>query len=263
MCASSLYLFSQEIRHLNLPANLSCFNCDSSNVGEDIFEIQELSLRPFDNIFQMSVKYDGGIRRYSTISFISENCMVTNRHCLEYFDKIELIEVGKLSGTKVKWFVFDKSDFEILYYGSTFSSFDYDLALIKINNTNKLKKIFKSSFSLMKKDLFEKCQVVKVSGYPFIKFAINSKAPDTLVCRSIEYDQVEFNKNRTMIGYPLCTCPGDSGAPIWFEYGSKFYIIGIHQGSRSGEKGFINRQLNVGIFFNDDVTDWILSKVKL
>ncbi len=40
-------------------------------------------------------------------------------------------------------------------------------------------------------------------------------------------------------------------------------MIGIHQGSRSGEKGFINRQLYVGIFFNNEVTDWILSKVKL
>ena len=158
-----------------------------------------------------------------------------------------------------KWIILNKSDFEIHYYSDTFKQFDHDLAIIKILNKTKLKSIYNYSFKVNNMDIPIDQTTIFLAGYPFKKFSFNSTLPDTLVCRTTTFSQLEFNQSKMMMGYPLCTCPGDSGAPIWVELNDSFYILGIHQGSRSKEKGFSNALLNVGVFFTPEVISWILS----
>lgn len=252
------FIFSQKIRHKDLNNNHACFNCRANNIGHDIFENYKLKDTPFNNVLQLSVKQINDIKHYSTTSFISSNCLITARHCVEYRDAVEFIEL-RTNKKNNEWIILNRSDFEIYYYSDTFKQFDHDLAIIKILNKTKLKSIYNYSFSVNNIHIPSDQTTIFLAGYPFNKFSINSTLPDTLVCRKTTFSQIEFNQSKMMMGYPMCTCPGDSGAPIWVELNDSFYILGIHQGSRSNEKGFSNSLLNVGVFFTPEVISWILS----
>ncbi len=69
----------------------------------------------------------------------------------------------------------------------------------------------------------------------------------------------EFNPLGNMIGLPICVCNGESGGPIWIKNQNRYYILGVHQGSKAIEQGFKNPNLNIAVFINDDVSKWIKS----
>lgn len=250
------FVNSQVIRHPEIP-NGNCYNCNSSQDWNDIADKNLLKLSPFNKILHLSFKRKNDVTHYGTTSFVSKDLLLTARHCVDNQENLEYIELN-LPSFGNKWVKLNKNDYKIYYYTERFNKDEYDIALIRIINKPKLKLLYYGHFEIAEnvKNIMSKHDV-NISGFPFKKFAINSTAPDTLVDRKLSSDLVEYNSSNTMIGLPICTCNGDSGGPIWIRSANNYFIVGVYHGSKSKEQGFINPNLNIGVYIGDKVAEWI------
>ena len=66
-----------------------------------------------------------------------------------------------------------------------------------------------------------------------------------------------------LIGYPMYTCTGDSGAPLWFNENGRFYLIGVHHGGNAGHRDYENTDYNISVYFNKEVIEWVFSIINL
>jgi V8-like Glu-specific endopeptidase len=202
-------------------------------------------------------------KRYATVSFISKDVLITARHCVHNKEQLDYLEF--FSPEKEEWIKLSPNEYQVYYYTEKFSGFENDLALIKIICKKKLKYLYKGHFSISEVVFKTNTAnfLINSSGYPCVKFAINSTAPDTLINRTTSSAFVELNPTGSMIGHSLCMCSGDSGGPIWYQTGDGQYcVIGVNQGSKSNEQGFQNHNLNIGVYINQNVKLWIDSIVK-
>ncbi len=257
-CFSIKTLYSQVIRHRTVPVN-PCGICNPGQDWNDISNKRLLKLSPFNRILHLSFKRKDDINRYGTACFISKDLLITARHCVDQEKSLEYLELNLPSLTN-NWVRLNKKDYKIYYYTELFNKREYDIALIKVINKQKLSILYHGHFNIVDspKIIISNCDV-SVSGFPSNKFAINSAAPDTLVNRKLSAELIEFNSSNNMIGYPTCTCNGDSGAPIWVKNGNEYFIVGVHCGPASKEEGFVNLNLNVGVFLGSEVSKWIKS----
>ncbi len=179
----------------------------------------------------MSFKRKNDVSHYGTTSFVSKDLLLTARHCVDRQEDLEYIELS-LPTFKNNWVRLNTKDYKIYYYTEYFNKAEYDIALVRIINKQKLKILYSGHFEIADSlNSGIRNLDVNISGFPFIKFAINSTAPDTLVNRRLPLDLVEFNTSNTMIGLPACICNGDSGGPIWIRNGNRYLIVGVYHGS--------------------------------
>lgn len=255
-------LHAQEIRHPDNYPNSRCFHCGSRVDWQIISNAASVKTSPFNRVLHFCLKQKDDIKHYATASFISSNMLITARHCVSDKEQLEYIEL--YSPFKRNWIKFNKNEYEVYYYTPEFKGFENDIALIKITNKLKLQSLYRFHFKVIENGLDKNIEkfIVNSSGFPCIKFAINSAAPDTLVNRFTSSTLFKLNPAKNMIGYPLCMCSGDSGGPIWYEADGEYYIIGVHQGSKSNEQGFEDISLNIGVYINERVKQWIDSIVK-
>lgn len=256
-------LHAQEIRHPNNYPNSRCFRCSSREDWQVISNAALVQTSPFNRVLHFSFKQKNDIKHYATVSFISNDILITARHCVNEKEQLEYIEL--YSPFKNNWIKLNKNEYEVYYYTPEFKGFENDIALIKITNKLKLKSLYQGHFKVIDNGLGRNIEKfsVNISGFPCIKFAINSTAPDTLVNRSTSSTLFKLNLAKNMIGYPICICAGDSGGPIWYKAdGGEYYIIGVHQGSNSNEQEFEDINLNIGVYINEKVKQWIDSIVK-
>jgi len=226
---------------------------------KDITDKNVLKSAPFNKILHLSFKRNNDVIHYGTTSFVTKDLLVTARHCVDNQENLEYIELG-LPSLKNKWVRLNKNDYKIYYYTELFNKSEYDISLVRIINKQKLKLLYYGNFEIEDSlnNIIRECDI-NISGFPFNKFAINSTAPDTLVNRRLSSTLAEYNGGNTMIGYPLCTCSGDSGGPIWTRKENRYFIIGVNQGSKSHQEGFLNPNLNIGVYINNKVVEWIRS----
>lgn len=255
-------LHAQEIRHPISYPKSRCFHCSSQEDWRVISNAALAQTSPFNKVLHLGLKQENDIKRYGTVSFISNNILITTRHCVDKKESLEYIEL--YSPFKKKWIKINKNEYEVYYYTPEFQAFENDIALIKIISKIKLQSLYRGHFAVLENGLDKDLEKpnVNISGFPCTKFAINSTAPDTLVNRSTSSTLFELNPVKNMIGYPLCMCSGDSGGPIWYQADGEYYIIGVNQGSKSDEQGFDNVALNTGVYINEQVKEWIDSTVK-
>lgn len=258
----TISLCAQGIRHPNKYPDSRCFHCSSREDWQIISNAGLVQTSPFNRVLHFSVKQKNDIKHYATVSFISNDILITARHCVNEKEQLEYIEL--YAAFKKKWIKFIKNEYEVFYYTPEFKGFENDIALIKIKNKLKLQLLYRGHFKVIENGLNRSIEkfTINNSGFPCIKFAINSTAPDTLVNRSTSSTMFKLNLAKNMIGYPPCMCSGDSGGPIWYQADGDYYIIGVHQGSKSNEQGFEDISLNIGVYINEKVKQWINSIVK-
>ena len=156
-----------------------------------------------------------------------------------------------------KWVLLNKSDFKIFYYTERLTTFSVDVSVIRITNREKLKMIYTSHFKLGVNIDTSQVDSLHMAGYPFKKFAINSPAPDTMVTRVVAFKDAEYNSTKTMIALPVCSCPGDSGGPVWLEFKASYYLLGIFQGAGWEEQAPDNSRRSTAVFLYKEMASWI------
>jgi V8-like Glu-specific endopeptidase len=257
-CFLSVNIYSQSVRHPVIPENGFCDDYKSGYEWQDIIDKSLLKSAPFNKILHLSFKRKNDIKHYGTASFVSKDLLMTARHVVAFQEILEYIELN-IPSSKNQWVRLDKKDYEIYCYTEHFKKREDDIALLRIINKQKLKQLYSGHFEVADSISSTMNNDVNLTGFPFIKFAINSTAPDTLVNRSLPYNLLELNTSKTLVGLPICTCSGDSGAPIWISSGDQYFILGVCEGSGSNDKelGLKNPNLNIGILINNDVVKWI------
>jgi hypothetical protein len=173
----------QTIRHRpETVLGRSCNNCDSEHKWDEISSDKLLKSTPFNKIFHLSFKRHNDIPHYGTASFVSEDLLVTARHCVHHQQNLEYLELTSAS-VKNRWVRLNKKDFKIYYYTEKVDSRANDIALIRIINQQKLKLLYSGHFELTDGN-YDSVKEINITGFPYIKFAINSISPDTLVNRN-------------------------------------------------------------------------------
>ncbi|MGI8952267.1 MAG: trypsin-like serine peptidase [Chitinophagaceae bacterium] len=251
----------QSPKHTTKCVNTTCHPSFATPKREMILDYRVFKA-PYNKILHLGVKRYNDIEHFCTVYFITDNLLITTRHCINNNDLINYIELCLPSIKKDKWIKLDSNEYKIYYYSENFSSRDKDIALIKITDKQKLKLLYEGNFEIADSVLWIKKNMiyqVKTAGFPCDKFSINSRSFDTLVVSSTNTDSIIINDNQTLMGYAMCSCPGDSGAPIWIQTDEHYYIIATSQGSAPGVSGFEDMNSNVGVLINDNIKNWIKS----
>lgn len=250
----------QAFRHLT-SADGNCNHCYGVASSNDMIDTKLLKIAPYNNIFHLGIKWKNDVVRYGVASFISKDVLVTARHCVDKKENLEYIELT-LPSFNNQWIVLKPEDYKIYYYTPQLQSFESDIALIRVTNKSKLKMLYRSHFKLETKTIHKIENLeINVSGYPFNKFAINSIHSDTLVNRVFSGRHVELNSTNTMAGFPACLCSGDSGGPVWYKRQGSFYLFAVSQGSKAGEAGFKNSNLNISVLISSK-SKWFRSIIE-
>lgn len=233
--------------NINLIAqNCTCTGKEEWKKNRLVLNGDEIKLDPYNSIIKFTVKrwyhffHDGFS---GTGSFIKENMMVTAKHNVinKGITKISY-RVGE------KNIVLKKKDFKIFLYKGKSKGVENDIAIIKITTPSKYAKrvtFFKHS---IKHDLDNK--TLYLSGFP-------CDSEGELIEKKTLYSKIKINERNTIIGYPMYTCQGDSGAPLWYKNRGEYIVVGVHHGGNENIIGFVEEKLNVAAFFNENVISWI------
>jgi V8-like Glu-specific endopeptidase len=195
---------------------------------------------------------------WGTGSFISDSVLITARHVALGLRNLELIQY---TATGIHDIYFRSSEYEVIYDRAHRHSINHEVALIRFKDKSKIKPLVHTIFLLRNyMELWPSIQSdVYLTGYPFDKADANqNRKPfvvDTLADKHIVKDSLQFSDDHTMVGYPLYTCSGDSGAPLWVRIGNSYYIIGIHYGYAPG--WVQDTDYNLSTLINKPEMDWI------
>lgn len=205
--------------------------------------------RPFDSVVKINVKrfynpnWGGG-----TASFIAKDKLVTARHTL-----VRKGAIRKINFNTVKGKVFlKKKDFTVHYYEGP-GKLASDVAVIHITNSAKLPEgvtQFKIIEDFDSADLENR--KIHLTGYP-------CDSQGQLIEKQADFADCSFDRQKIFIGYPMFTCQGDSGAPLWVEIENVFYVVGIHHGGPEGVKPLREKQHNMSVLINEQVIEWLQS----
>jgi V8-like Glu-specific endopeptidase len=195
---------------------------------------------------------------WGTGAWISDSVLITARHVALGLRNLELIQY---TATGYHDLYFRSSEYQVIYDRTYRRSINHEIALIKFTNRSKIKPLINTIFSLRDYTALWPTigNDVYLTGYPFDKADANqNRKPfpvDTLSDKHCVKDSLQFSNDHTMVGYPLYTCSGDSGAPLWVRLGNSYYIIGIHFGYSPG--WVQNPKYNLSTLLNKQELDWI------
>ncbi|ASE62115.1 hypothetical protein CEQ15_11735 [Chryseobacterium indologenes] len=224
-------------------------------------ESEVLNLKPYNAIVHINVR--GLKKSWGTATFINENTLITARHVVDKWllNKIivykNLFENGKIKTIEVTLL---KEDIIIKNAprkkGSYFSD-DISLIILSETGRNKLQPIYSGSLEVTNYKLLDlhPDEIVSLTGYPVDLAESGIDHSDILSNKSTTFKELIFPKEYELVGYPLFTCSGDSGAPLWVKVKDKYYIIGIHHGGPEGVKEFTPIELNASALIPEN--NWI------
>jgi V8-like Glu-specific endopeptidase len=218
---------------------------------------------PFNCLVHIETNRKYGVARvakwkadWGTGTFISDDCILTAHHVLLYPTWLKEIKLANPHpATKEdKWVTFNENDFQLNFYKPYRSQGNYeaisnDIAILKITNKEKLKQIYKANIPCTKINDSTEVQQFHLSGYPSY-FAASKGHYDTLITRTASNKDVNITTDSNFIFYPLFSCSGDSGAPIWVVKNSTAYVVGVHHG------GYDDTH-NEAVRLDDDMLRWI------
>ena len=221
------------------------------NKRENIENGKEIET-PYNGIFHLKVTRAFFSTNVSTASFIKNYLVITANHNVMYSPLITKIEFF-ING---KWIKIKKKDLKIFHYhNGLFHKRRKDIALIKIENLDILRKIEHTNFN---PQIYEEVKgkgnlTFHLTGFPCDK-------PNILVDKKTSSSALSMDSTNKIIGYEeLYTCTGDSGAPLWFKSNDKYYLISIHHGGND-IGAFGNKTINIGVKITSDVLKWINEK---
>lgn len=226
--------------------NCICTGKEEWKENREVLDSNIKKVDPYNSIIKFTVKrwyhffHDGFS---GTGSFIKKNIIVTAKHNI--INKGITKITYRIGG---KTIVLKKKDFKIFLYKEKSKGVENDIAIIKITNANKYVKnvtFFKylNNYELNNKRLH-------LTGFP-----CDSKGE--LIEKNALYSTIKINDRNTIIGYPMYTCQGDSGAPLWYKDEEGYFVIGVHHGGNENIIGFVEQKLNVAAFFNKNVISWL------
>ena len=227
-------------------------NCDCTGENEwkneRVVVAAELDEQnPYNSIINIHVKrwYNSGF--YSTASFINNSTIITAHHNLLRRSHIKRITYT-INGETVE---LKRRDFEIHYYQRKYRT-NSDIAIIKITNLNKIKEV-QTNMKISVDILNNTDSNVHLTGFPC------DSEDDNMIDKQASASSLKLDSSAKLIGYPLYTCTGDSGAPLWVMHDNSHYLIGIHHGGNEGNQEFHNISYNISTYLNKDVINWINS----
>jgi V8-like Glu-specific endopeptidase len=197
---------------------------------------------------------------WGTGAFISTDEIITARHVAKGLHNLELIQYTE--GNMIDIYL-SRGDFEVYYDHNYGNATDHDLAIIRITDPSKIKALANFIFKIADYNTLwaQINSPVHLSGFPFDKADKDQyRKPypvDTLSDKSTTIDKLLFNPAKTMMGYPLYSCSGDSGAPVWVKIGPDYFIIGVHEGYKNG--AVADNDYNICTLINKSEYDWILN----
>ena len=236
----------------NLNAQDACESCLGKpewKVERTILDSTDIQMYPFNSIIKLNVKrwYNFLGPHYGTASFLNDSILITAHHNLvrkAHITKIWYLDNGKNVELR-------KRDFEIIYYQQKLNT-KTDIAVIKITNPDKIIKRDKK-FEISENVITNIQDSVNLTGFPCDYSGLK------MLNKSTVSTLLKISSDLKLIGYPLYTCTGDSGAPLWVKSNGKFYLIGIHHGGNENITDFSGTQYNVSVYVNSDIIKWISS----
>jgi V8-like Glu-specific endopeptidase len=227
-------------------------------------ESQALNFKPYNCIVHVNVR--GFKKSWGTATFIDENTLITARHVVDKWllNKIivykNLFENGKITTIEVTLLKEDMIIKNAPRKKGNYFSDDISLIILTETGRNKLKSIYSGSIEVINYKLLDLLpdQVVTLTGYPVDLAESGMDHSDILSNKSTTFKELIFPNEYELVGYPLFTCSGDSGAPLWVKVKDKYYIIGIHHGGPESVKDFIPTELNASALIPEQ--DWIHGK---
>lgn len=220
----------------------------------------QLLAKPFNNVLHIGVKRFGMGETWGTVSFVDNSTLITAQHVLLERKLIRYIELCAPTPTGDNWITLYKDDFDIYFYQASFNT-NTDVALIRIRNKDKLQKLYRGHFSLAILPNLTPATKINLTGFP-CDMAGGYPAPDTLSTKSCIAKDLLYNSDKTLVGYPMFTCTGDSGSPLWYEKDGINYVVGIHHGGNEDREGFQQTDVNISVLINKSIMEWYASIAK-
>lgn len=227
-------------------------------------ESEVLNFKPYNSIVHINVR--GLKKSWGTATFIDENTLITARHVVDKWllNKIivykNIFENGKIKTIEVTLLKEDMIIKNAPRKKGNYFSDDISLIILSETGRSKLKPIYSGSIEVTNYKLLDlhPDQIVTLTGYPVDLAESGMDHSDILSNKSTSIKELIFPKEYELVGYPLFTCSGDSGAPLWVKVMDKYYIIGIHHGGPEGVKDFTPNELNASALIPEE--DWIHHK---
>ncbi|MBX2921166.1 MAG: trypsin-like serine protease [Chitinophagaceae bacterium] len=221
-------------------------------IGEKLKNVPYTSIV---NLYVNSEKFRG------TASFIASNILITAKHNLYEGKKPKTLFLHINSSLDNKVIILRKKDYRIFHKEG--DQRENDIALIKVTNSERIKDLSVSNFTLMNYENIKSLlnDTIHIAGYSCDKGLQNPNARvvgDTLTDKYITpLDSIIFNADRSIMTFYTCACRGDSGAPLWVSAGNNYYIIGVYKGLSN----FIDSRkiMNIAVVLNKEKVDWINS----
>ena len=236
------------ITKLNAQSNdCSCLGVDEWKNERLVVDTELGTRNPYNSIINVHIKrwYNSGF--YGTASFINNSTIITAHHNLVRKGHITKITYV-INGETV---ILKKKDFKIQHYKKKYK-INSDIAIIKILNPNKIKEV--QSHLKISEDIVKNISSnIHLTGFPC------DSDDDEMLDKNTSFNSLKIDSSEKLIGYPLYTCTGDSGAPLWVYQDNSYYLIGIHHGGNEGNIEFKDSLYNISVYLNKNVINWINS----
>ncbi len=220
-----------------------------------IVNIEEMQSAPFGAIAQL-YRTKVLTKVLGTVSFVNDSFLLGSAHYIQAKKLINKITLKRKNETdKTIEVTFKKDEFEIIP-NINHNVIRFDFTVIKVKNIRKLQEFFKGSFNLATYNSLESLPIdsVHLTGYPY------DDSLSRLIEKASNFSTLKVGSDKEIIGYPMFSCSGDSGAPLWVKYNDKYYLIGVHHGGNEGNLDFTRLQYNVASVISDTSLGWILKQ---
>lgn len=219
-----------------------------------IVNIEEMQSTPFGAIAQL-YRTKVCTKVLGTVSFVNDSFLLGSAHYIHAKKLINKIKLKRRNETgKEIEITFKRGEFEIIpNLNHNVSRFDF--TVIKVKDISKLQEFFKGSFNIATYNSLASLAIdsVHLTGYPFDYKGL-------LIEKASKFSSLKIGSDEEIIGYPMFSCSGDSGAPLWVNFNDKYYLIGVHHGGNENNLDFTPLQYNVASVISDTSLGWILKQ---
>jgi V8-like Glu-specific endopeptidase len=207
-------------------------------------KIEGAELNNVPNLYIVHQEISRGSPNYSTGAFIAPNMILTAHHNVYKSFWIRKLAFCNKSVDKEKWIRFKRKEVTIFHFKNVRAP--TDISVIVFEDPKKIAPIYKGSFKVGANKSV-KITDVHLTGFP-------CDFPDMIMDRTRPYSELKQHKEKSLLGYSMYTCTGDSGAPLWGLADGEPTIIGIHHGGGEGnfEDGF-----NCSAEITTEVMEWL------